>query len=99
MIARRANQLRFIGIDVKAFSQKYPTSVFQKYVVLSALSRFRSEGRFAIVTNVGSGMRWTRRCARRAHSRGRPSRVVLAPRRWRQACQDDQQATVANKPG
>jgi hypothetical protein len=52
--------LRFIGIDVKAFSEKYPTSVFQKYVVLSALSRFRSEGRFAIVTNVGSGTRRSR---------------------------------------
>ena len=60
------------------------------------------EGRFAIVTDVGCGMRWTRR--RRARvvmagrvsrerspggrttdaCRGRRSRVVLTPRRWRQ---------------
>jgi hypothetical protein len=41
------------------------------------------EGRFAIVTNVGSGMRWTQRAARRGAPRGRPSRVVLAPLGWR----------------
>src|SRR4029079_17715023 len=40
------------------------------------------EGRFAIVTNVGCGMRWTRRCARRARQCVRRSRVVLTPRRW-----------------
>jgi hypothetical protein len=38
---------------------------------------FPPEGRFAIVTDVGSGMRWTWRCARRAYRRGRPSRVVV----------------------
>jgi hypothetical protein len=42
------------------------------------------EGRIAIVTDVGSGMRWTRRCfsalaRRRGHRLGRPSRVVLSP--------------------
>jgi hypothetical protein len=43
------------------------------------------KGRFAIVTNVGLGMRWTR-VARltSALSCGRRSRVVLTPRRWRQ---------------
>jgi hypothetical protein len=40
------------------------------------------EGRFAIVTNVGCGMRWTRWCARRARQCVRRSRVVLTPRRW-----------------
>jgi hypothetical protein len=46
-------------------------------------SRPRSEGRFAIVTNVGNGMRWTQ--AARLTSAlpcGRRSRVVLTPRRW-----------------
>jgi hypothetical protein len=45
-------------------------------------------GRIAIVTDVGSGMRWTRRVAvcvimhRRTACRGRSSRTVLIPRRW-----------------
>jgi hypothetical protein len=39
-------------------------SLFQKpkSVVMFAPSRTREEGRIAIVTDVGSGMRWTRRC-------------------------------------
>jgi hypothetical protein len=47
-----------------------------------------TKGRFAIVTDVGQGMRWTR-VARltRAHPCGRRSRVVLTPRRWRQVSQ------------
>ena len=44
----------------------------------------RTEGRIAIVTNVGCGMRWTRAAAQDGRGRsGRRSRVVLAPRRWR----------------
>ena len=46
------------------------------------------EGRFAIVTNVGRGMRWTRYVTRRMTYRGRRNRVVLAPRRWRQVGDD-----------
>src|ERR1700736_1903826 len=55
-----------------------------------------TEVRFAIVTNVGQGMRWTRQHRRNwvfglrnADERcwcGRRSRVVLTPRRW---CQVD----------
>jgi hypothetical protein len=41
------------------------------------------EGRFAIVTDVGSGMRWTRCVTRRVTRRGRRNRVVLAPQGWR----------------
>jgi len=42
-----------------------------------------SEGRIAIVTDVGSGMRWTCwRAIDEARERGRPSRVVPTPRRW-----------------
>jgi hypothetical protein len=47
------------------------------------------------------GMRWTRvALLTRAHPCGRRSRVVLTPRRWRQASQRQlREATVANKPG
>jgi len=41
------------------------------------------EGRIAIVTDVGSGMRWTQRVAGRATWCGRRNRVVLAPQGWR----------------
>jgi hypothetical protein len=63
-----------------------------------------SEGRIAIVTDVGSGMRWTqggsaRLSRRRKHPRGRPSRVVLIPRRWDQVLGDDPRAMEAIKPG
>jgi hypothetical protein len=47
-----------------------------------------AEGRFAIVTDVGSGMRWTRYVTRRRTYRVRRSRMVLAPRRWRQVGDD-----------
>src|SRR6185437_15777365 len=33
------------------------------------------------------------------HRGGRRSRVVLAPRRWRQVCDNSSQATVARQPG
>src|SRR5207302_8980151 len=49
----------------------------------SARPALDKEGRFAVVTNVGCGMRWT--LWRRADERrqgGRRRRVVLAPRRW-----------------
>ncbi len=46
-------------------------------------SRARKEGRIAIVTDVGRGMRWTLlRSARRARPGVRRNRVVLIPRRW-----------------
>src|SRR5437016_6105350 len=53
----------------------------------SARPALDKEGRFAVVTNVGCGMRWT--LWRRADERrqgGRRRRVVLAPRRWCQVC-------------
>jgi hypothetical protein len=52
-------------------------------------SRTHQEGRYASVTNVERGMRWTlmapqdERCVR-----GRRSRVVLTPRRWCQVGDD-----------
>ena len=67
-------------------------------------SCFYKEGRFAIVTNVGSGMRWTRCVIRRMTYRGRRNRVVLAPRRWRQVGDDashhaDDGGKKARSPG
>ena len=57
-------------------------------VVETGLLRFGpvpNEGRFAIVTDVRSGMRWTQAALlTRALPCGRRSRVVLTPRRWRQ---------------
>src|SRR6266480_630612 len=42
-------------------------------------------GALAIVTNVGCGMRWTLWCRKTNDAdSGRQSRVVLAPRCWRQ---------------
>ncbi len=61
------------------------------------------EGRIAIVTYVGSGMRWTLTCrTTNGPFRVRQSRVVLAPRRWRQVGVDVSQSTPmmgARKPG
>jgi hypothetical protein len=67
-----------------------------------------TEGRFAIVTNVGQGMRWTRQHRRNwvfglrsADERCwcvRRSRVVLTPRRWRQVG-GQPPMTVAKEPG
>jgi hypothetical protein len=52
-------------------------------------SRARKEGRIAIVTDVGRGMRWTLlRSARRARPSVRRNRVVLIPRRWDYASDD-----------
>jgi len=47
------------------------------------------------------GMRWTRRpCKTNVAGRGRRSRVVLAPRCWRQALRNYfREVTVARKPG
>ena len=73
------------------------------YVCLPA-SHPHPEGRFAIVTNVEGGMRWTAGCSARmprgrAHPDGRRSRVVLVPRRWDQPPDQKPGGTEANKPG
>jgi hypothetical protein len=74
-----------------------------KSLLSPAPSRAPREGRLAIVTDVGRGMRWTRRRAgRSAHARGRRSRVVLTPRRWRQVAQRylrDDGGKKARSPG
>jgi hypothetical protein len=58
-----------------------------------------TEGRFAIVTNVGRGMRWTRvALLTRALACGRRSRVVLTSRRRRQVGGSFPPMTVTKSP-
>jgi hypothetical protein len=66
-------------------SQKHSGSLQTQITSTSLAIPAHSEGRFAIVTDVGCGMRWTRlRQETNDVVRGRRSRVVLTPRRWRQ---------------
>jgi hypothetical protein len=59
--------------------------LFQPKSLLQRAIPSRLRGRIAIVTDVGYGMRWTRQCQKTNDvARGRRSRVVLTPRRWRQ---------------
>jgi hypothetical protein len=53
---RRANQ----QISVESFAKKYSGSLFTQITSTSLAIPHPQEGRFAIVTNVGRGMRWTR---------------------------------------
>jgi hypothetical protein len=86
---RRANRFELSEYKVKPQNKKY--SAFPKSqirCITDAVSR-PQEGRFAIVTNVGQGMRWTfwRQAgflAGRNRQGVRRSRVVLTPRCWRQ---------------
>jgi hypothetical protein len=72
-------------LPVQSCSQKYSRSLLTQITSTSLASRPTHKGRFAIVTDVGQGMRWTQAALlTRALSCGRRSRVVLTPRRWRQ---------------
>ena len=54
--------LRFTRIRVKPQNQKYSASVVGQISGTSCAVSCPQEGRFAIVTNVGCGMRWTLWC-------------------------------------
>ena len=72
-------------LPVQPPSQKYLCFLLTQITSMSLASRPTHKGRFAIVTNVGLGVRWTRAALlTRALICGRRSRVVLTPRRWRQ---------------
>jgi hypothetical protein len=72
-------------LAVQSPSQKYLRFLLTQITSMSFASRPKHKGRFAIVTNVGQGMRWTQAALlTRALICGRRSRVVLTPRRWRQ---------------
>src|SRR6185437_15748315 len=63
--ARRAN--RFVlseskSSDVKPLLQKYSSYIFRNIMIVCTYPAATKEGRIAIVTDVGGGERWTRRC-------------------------------------
>src|ERR1035441_9272523 len=73
-------------LPVQSPLQKYFRSLLTQITCISLALPAHTKGRFAIVTDVGLGMRWTRVVLlTRALLCGRRSRVVLTPRRWRQA--------------
>src|SRR5471030_923674 len=70
-------------LHVQPFFQKYFHSLLTQITCISLAIPSHTEGRFAIVTDVGHGMRWTQAAhLTRAIPCGRRSRVVLTPRRW-----------------
>jgi hypothetical protein len=93
---RLANRMRANLNLLKQFNLICPVQSYLKKFSASPLTQIKSissavpphtEGRFAIVTDVGCGMRWTQAALlTRAPACGRRSRVVLTPRRWRQVC-------------
>ena len=79
------DEKRKSDLHVQPHFQKYSHSLPAQITCISPAIPSRTEGRFAIVTDVGHGMRWTWAAhLTRALIRGRRSRVVLTPRRWRQ---------------
>jgi hypothetical protein len=87
-------------LHVQPLLQKYFHSLLTQITCLSFAIPAHTEGRFAIVKDVGHGMRWTQAAhLTRALPCGRRSRVVLTPRRWRQVRGFNLRATVARKPG
>jgi hypothetical protein len=78
-----------IGVRVQPPLQKFLPSLLTQITCISFAIPSHTKGRFAIVTDVGHGMRWTRvTLLTRAQPCGRRSRVVLTPRRWRQVGDD-----------
>jgi hypothetical protein len=69
--------------------QKFPLRRRANHLHLSGRPALLNEGRFAIVTGVGRGLRWTLGVRQdEAHRSGRRSRGVLVPRRWYQVGDD-----------
>src|SRR5216683_4941671 len=80
-------------LPVQSCREKYSDFVFSEIGVPCSRPALDQEGRFAIVTNVERGMRWTHiaernPCADERCLCGRRSRVVLALRRRRQGRED-----------
>ena len=93
---RRANQQK----PVKPHSEKY--SAFQNTQIsdTSFPVPAHPKGAFAVVTDAGRGMRWTRRVlVTRAFSADGQNRVVLTPSRRCQVGEDKSPATVATERG
>jgi hypothetical protein len=88
---------------VQSCLQKYSASRLPQITSRTLAIPSHTEGRFAIVTDVGGGMRWTQAALKtRARTCGRQSRVVLTPRRWRQVSRSyplDDGGKKARSPG
>src|SRR6266852_2104644 len=85
---------------VQSRLQRYFRSRLTQITSRTSDVSFPLEGRFAIVTDVGNGMRWTQAALlTRARTCGRRSRVVLTPRRRRQVSRRQLlEMTVTKKP-
>src|ERR1700742_44496 len=68
----------FGGLCVQPCLQKYRSFHLTQITGLSRAIPFPIEGRFAIVTDVGFGMRWTRQRRRAAKPCGRATRLRTA---------------------
>jgi hypothetical protein len=66
---------RFKRIERSGFFPENFTSVFQKYVLISAHPALSGGALRPIVTNVGSGMRWTHR-RRKTSAAGADGEIV-----------------------
>jgi hypothetical protein len=72
---------------VQTDSEKFPAFAVGQISASTPAIPASLEGRIAIVTDVGHGMRWTRQRQKTNDvACGRRSRVVLTPRRWCQVC-------------
>jgi hypothetical protein len=81
VLLKRINVIWVVQSSIK----KYSRSLLTQITCISLAIPAHTKGRFAIVTDVRLGMRWTRVVRlTSALSCGRRSRVVLTPRRWRQ---------------
>jgi hypothetical protein len=93
-----ANRRQAAHPKLSSFLWKNPLAPSGKSHLEARASQARQEGRFAIVTNVGHGMRWTRGAARRAvrsrtaKSCGLDASTLASSRR------SDLPAMVARKP-
>jgi hypothetical protein len=88
--ARRASDTVIVrdgqisGSPVQPHFQKYSGSLQTQITSTSIAIPAHTEGRFAIVTDVGQGCDGRGMSKTNDVARGRRSRVVLTPRRWRQ---------------
>jgi hypothetical protein len=88
-------------VPVQSSPKKYSASCLTQISSSSAAIPARLEGRFANVTDVGRGCGGREVSLDERHLRGRPSRVVLTPRRWRQVAEQsaDDGGKKARSPG
>jgi hypothetical protein len=108
--ARRANHFALSELS-QALSRKIFHFRFSENHDCIRASASTRRGRIAIVTDVGSGMRWTRPCRKTSDADAdERNRVVLIPRRWDQPpglaisaltgrTRREPGGTEANKPG